>query len=165
MTALVLAGDPSLHTPSQLTSAMRIRNAWPLEPESRIQSLRGYVLHTPCRQIVRDVYIAESLYPDATPQVSFVLPGPRPSMRTPREDGRRHYSEVDLARSIEHRPGGPQSYEIPGVVNHSAVGAACARAHRPRPDALPGLATGHDVSRVPGRDGLVPDTPLATSIE
>jgi hypothetical protein len=121
MTALVLAGDPSLHTPSQLTSAMHIRNAWPIQPESRTQSLRGYVLHTPCRQIVRDVYIAESLYPDATPQVSFVLPGPRPSMRTPSEDGRRHYSEVDLARSIEHRPAGPQFYDIPGVVNHSAV--------------------------------------------
>ena len=120
MTALVLAGDPSIHAPSQLTSAMRIRNGWPIEPEARIQSLRGYVLHTPCRQIVRDVYIAESLYPNVTPQVSFVLPGPRPSMRTPGEDGRRHYSEVDLARSIESRPG-PQSYDIPGVVNHSAV--------------------------------------------
>jgi len=121
MTALVLAGDPTLHAPSQLTSGMRIRNAWPLEPQSQIQSLRGYVLHTPCRQVVRDVYIAESLYPDATPQVSFVLPGPRPSMRTPREDGGRHYSEVDLDRSIENRPAGLQSHDIPGVVNHSAV--------------------------------------------
>src|SRR5215831_6868625 len=121
MTALVLAGAPSLHAPSQLTSAMRIRNGWPIEPEARVQSLRGYVLHTPCRQIVRDVYIAESLYPDATPQVSFVLPGPRPSMRPPREDGRRHFSEVDLARSIEQRPSGTQAYNIPGVLNHSAV--------------------------------------------
>ena len=121
MAALVLAGDPALHAPSQVTSAMRIRNGWPMEAESRVQSLRGYVLHTPCRKIVRDVYIAESLYPDATPQVSFVLPGPRPSLRTPREDGSRHYSEVDLARSVERLPGGQQSYEIPGVVNHSAV--------------------------------------------
>jgi len=121
MTALVLAGDPSIHAPSQLTWAMRIRNGWPIESEARIQSLRGYVLHTPCRQVVRDVYIAESLYRDATPQISFVLPGPRPSMREPREDGRRHYSEVDLARSIENRQGGPHSYDIPGVVNHSAV--------------------------------------------
>jgi len=121
MTALVLAGDPSLHTPSQLTSVLRIRNGWPITPESPVQSLRGYVLHTPCRQVVRDVYIAESLYPDATPRVSFMLPGPRPSMRPQREDGRRHYSEVDLARSIEQRPPGPQAYNIPGVVNHSAV--------------------------------------------
>jgi len=121
MTALVLAGDPSLHTPSQLTSVLCIRNGWPVQPESRIQSLRGYVLHTPCRQVVRDVYIAESLYPDATPGVSFMLPGPRPSMRPPREDGRRHFSEVDLARSIEQRPSGTQAYNIPGVLNHSAV--------------------------------------------
>ena len=79
-------------------------------------------------QVVRDVYIAESLYRDATPQVSFVLPGPHTSLRIPREDGTRHYSEVDLARSIEHRPGGPQAYEIPGVVNHSAeIGRASCR--------------------------------------
>ena len=121
MTALVLAGDPSLHTPSQVTSAVRIRNGWPLQPESRIHTLRGYVLHTPCRRVVRDVYIAESLYPDAMPQVSFMLPGPRTSARQPREDGSRHFSEVDLARSIEQLPIGPQSFEIPGVVNHSAV--------------------------------------------
>jgi hypothetical protein len=121
MTALVLAGDPSVHTPSQLTSAMRIRNGWPVASESGVLSLRGYVLHTPCRQVVRDVYIAESLYQHATPHVSFVLPGPRPSTRTASADGRRHYSEVDLSYSIEHRPLGPQSYEIPGVVNHSAV--------------------------------------------
>jgi hypothetical protein len=42
-------------------------------------------------------------------------------MRPPREDGRRHFSEVDLARSIEQRPAGPQAYNIPGVLNHSAV--------------------------------------------
>jgi hypothetical protein len=70
---------------------------------------------------VRDVYIAESLYPDATPHVSFQLPGPRPAHRPPHEDGRRHYSEVDLARTIEKLPVGPPSYDIPGVVNHSAV--------------------------------------------
>ena len=121
MTALVLAGDPSLHTPSQLTSVLRVRNGWPIAPESSIQALRGYVLHTPCIQVVRDVFVAESLYPGATPRVSFMLPGPRPSMRLPREDGRRHFSEVDLARSIEQLPAGSQAYNIPGVVNHSAV--------------------------------------------
>jgi hypothetical protein len=121
MTALVLAGDPTLHTPSQLTSVVRIRNAWPVVPESRVHTLRGYVLHTPCRQVVRDVYIAESLYPDAIPQITFKLPGPRASARPAREDTRRHFSEVDLARSIEHRPPGSLAWEIPGVVNHSAV--------------------------------------------
>ena len=121
MITLVLAGDPSLHAPSQLASAVRVRNGWPVTPETRIQSLRGYVLHTPCRQLVRDVYLAESVYPDAFPQVSFALPGPRTVMRPPREQGPRHFSEVEIGSSIEQLPNGSQSYEVPGVVNHSAA--------------------------------------------
>jgi hypothetical protein len=121
MTTLVLAGNPALHTPSQLTSVFRIRNGWPFVPESRVHALRGYVLTTPCRQGVREVYIAESLYPDATPQLSFVLPGPPESKRPPEEDGSRHFSEVELTHAIEQRPLGRQGYDIPGLVNHSAV--------------------------------------------
>ena len=83
MITLVLAGNPALHTVPQLTSAFRVRNGWPLTPPSRDHMLRGYVLHMPCQQVVRDVYIAESVYPDAVPQVSFVLPGARAVIRPP----------------------------------------------------------------------------------
>lgn len=121
MTTLVLGANSAGQAPTQLTSAFRIRNAWALEPEARFQSLRGYVLHTPCREVVRDVYIAESLYTDAAPQVSFVLPGPRVAMRPPRADGHRHFTEVDLTSSIVQLPLGPQPYDMPGVVNHAAV--------------------------------------------
>jgi hypothetical protein len=121
MTTLVLAGDPSVNAPAQLTSVFRIRNGWPVTAEARIHSLRGYVLHVPCRQVVRDVYIAESLYPDAFPRVSFVLPGPRAATRPPRDDGDRHFTEVDLTATIEQLPVGPQSYAVPGVVNHGAA--------------------------------------------
>ena len=119
MTTLVLAGDPSLHAPTQLTSVFRIRNGWAATPESRVQSLRGYVLHTPCRQVVREVYIAESVFPDAMPQVSFQLPGPRAAPRPP--EGPRHFAEVHLTRSLQQLPPGPQAYNIPGVVNHSVA--------------------------------------------
>src|SRR5262252_1447098 len=74
MTTLVL-GASAGQAPTQLTSVFRIRNGWAVKPEERLQSLRGYVLTTPCREVVRDVYIAESLYTDASPQVSFALPG------------------------------------------------------------------------------------------
>src|SRR5262252_7545538 len=121
MTTLVLGGNSSGQAPTQLTSVFRIRNGWPLAAETGMQSLRGYVLHTPCREVVRDIYIAESLYRDAAPQVSFVLPGPRAAMRPPRADGERHFTEVDLTSSIQQLPLGPQPYDIPGVVNHSAV--------------------------------------------
>jgi hypothetical protein len=121
MTTLVLGGNSSGQAPTQLTSVFRIRNGWPVVPESRFQSMRGYVLHTPCREVVRDVYIDESLYADATPQVSFVLPGPRVAMRPPRDDGQRHFAEVDLTSSIQQLPLGPEPWDMPGVANHAAV--------------------------------------------
>ena len=121
MTTLVLGGNSSGQAPTQLTSVFRIRNGWPVTPESLSQSLRGYVLHTPCREVVRDVYIAESLYRDATPQVSFVLPGPRHAMRPPRADGQRHFTEVDLTSSIQQLPLVPEPWDMPGVANHAAV--------------------------------------------
>jgi hypothetical protein len=74
----------------------------------------------PCRQLVREVYVADTLYPDALPSISFVLPGPRVATRPP-QGGQRHFTEVDLTTSIEHLPAGPQAYSIPGVVNHGAA--------------------------------------------
>jgi hypothetical protein len=121
VTTLVLPGDPSIRMPSQITSAFRIRNGWPLKPEATIHTLRGYVLHVPCRQLVRDVFIAESLLPDATPRVSFVLPGPRVATHPPREDGTRHFTEVDLSASIEHLPPGAHAYSVAGVPDQSAA--------------------------------------------
>jgi hypothetical protein len=121
MTTLVLAGDPNVHAPAQFTTAFRIRNGWPLEPESAMYMLRGYVLHMPCRRMIRDLYIEESLYADATPRVSYLLSGPRAAMRPPREDGRRHFTEVDLTTTIEQLPPGPPSHAIPDIVNHGAA--------------------------------------------
>jgi hypothetical protein len=121
MTTLVLPGDPEVHAPSQLTSVFRIRNGWPLVPESRMHPLRGYVLHVPSRQVVREVYVHESLYADASPRVAFVLPGPRAATRPPRDDGGRHFTEVDLSAQIEQLPVGPPTYTMNGVVNHGAA--------------------------------------------
>jgi hypothetical protein len=121
MTTLVLPGDPAVHPPSQLTSAFRVQNALPLEPESKLHMLRGYVLHTPCRKLVRDVFVAESLYPGVTARVSYVLPGGRAATRPPRQGGTRHFTELDLTTSIEQLPSGPQAFTIPGVTNHGAA--------------------------------------------
>jgi len=121
MTTLVLAGDPSIHAPYQLTSAFVIRNGWPIEPESKQHRLRGYVLHMPCRRLVRDVFVAESLFRGAVPRVSFVLPGAREAMRPPRRDGPRHFTEVGLTASVERLPEGPRAFAMPDVTNHDAA--------------------------------------------
>ncbi len=121
MTTLVLAGAPSVHAPAQLTSVLHIRNGWARTPELPTVALRGYVQHTPCGTLVREVHIAESLFTDAVAQISFLLPGPRAVLRPPREDGERHFSEVELTSSIEQLPTGSQAAGIPGVVNHGAA--------------------------------------------
>jgi hypothetical protein len=121
MTTLVLGPDPSVHAPSQLTSAFRVRNGWPIDPESRLHSLRGYVLHMPCRRMVRDIFVAESIFKGATPRVSFVLPGSRGAMRPPGQAGARHFTEVGLTASIERLPEGPRAYSMPDVTNHGAA--------------------------------------------
>lgn len=121
VTTLVLPGDPSIRMPSQITYAFRVRNGWTLEQKELIHTLRGYVLHVPCRQLVRDVFVAESLFPDASPRVSFVLPGPRVATHPPREDGSRHFTEVDLSTSIEHLPSGAHAFTVAGVPDQTAA--------------------------------------------
>ncbi len=121
VTTLVLPGNTGTRTPTQITSTFRIRNAWSLFPEDRSQSLRGYVLHVPCAQLVRDVFIAESLFPDAIPRVSFLMPGPRVATHPPREDGTHHFTEVDLSTTIEQLPVGPHAFAVPGIGDQSAA--------------------------------------------
>ncbi len=121
VTTLVLPGDPTLLAPSQITYALRIRNGWKVKPEVPVHTLRGYVLHMPCRQVVRDVFVAESLYPDVTPRVSFVLPGPRVATQPPRDDGTRHFTEVELSTTIESLPAGAHAYAVPGVPDQDAA--------------------------------------------
>jgi hypothetical protein len=121
ISTLVLAGDPSVHAPTHLASAFRVRNGWPVVPESALVALRGYLLHMPCRRLVRDVFVAESLFPNAVPLVSFALPGQRGSDPPPGQDGGRHYSSVGLHAPIEQLPPGPRAWSLPGTSDHSAV--------------------------------------------
>ena len=121
ITTLVLAGDPSIHAPSQMASAFRIRNGWLLEQGPGMQSLRGYVLHVPCKQLVRDVFIAESLYPGVTPSLSFAMPGPRATTPPPRPSGPRHFTQVELGATIEPLPSGASAHSLSGVGDHAVA--------------------------------------------
>ena len=121
ITTLVLAGDPRVAAPARLASAFRIVNAWPRQPDTPVHSLRGYVLHVPCRRLVRDVFIAEGLFPGATPRLTFLLPGPRPHTPPPGDDRTQHFTEVELTTSIEQLPTSPQAYAIPGIGDHPAA--------------------------------------------
>jgi len=121
ITTLVLGPDPVIDAPSQLTSAFRIRNGWAVEPPSKLYKIRGYILHMPCRRAIRDVFVADTLFRDATPRVSFVLPGSGSAVRPPQRGGARHFTEIGLTAHIERLPEGRRAYAMPDVVNHDAA--------------------------------------------
>jgi hypothetical protein len=115
---LVLAGDPALRAPRELTSAFRIRNGWSREPDTAELAVRGYVLHMPCRSLVRDIFLAEEVYPGAVPQVSFQVPKPGEARKVRTDDGSPHYSTVELTSRLEQLPSGPRGYEVTGAPSH-----------------------------------------------
>ncbi len=121
MTTFLLAGDPDVRMPTRLTSAFRIRNGWAKEPAGRLQPLRGYVLHMPCRTVVRNVFVAEDVFPGGLPRVAFRIPTPGGFQNPELEDDRRHPGTIDLVAPIEQLPAGRRAYEVPGVPDARAA--------------------------------------------
>ena len=115
MTTFMLPGDPKVRTPARLTSAFRIRNGWSLQPSGRLQPLRGYVLHMPCHTVVRNVFVAEDVFPGGTPRVAFRLPAPGGYYSPELDEQRRHPGTIDLAAPIEQLPTGDRAFDVPGI--------------------------------------------------
>ena len=106
-----------------------MQRAEALEPEAAWVSLRSYMLHTPCRTLVREIFLAPGLWPDAWPQVDFCLPGPSGTPRVQIEPGQPHLRRVNLTARIEPLPPGPGAFDLDGVADQRrAVEAALARA-------------------------------------
>ena len=128
LTTFMLAGDPSVRAPAHLTSAFRIRNGWARKADTPLIPVRGYVLHTPSRTLVRDVFVAEELYPGATPRVDFRLASPGGYTDDSVEEGRL-LGRVELSAPIEQLPLGARAYDVPGIAtNRAAVEAVLERA-------------------------------------
>jgi hypothetical protein len=121
LTTLLVGGDPSLKVPSRLSWAFCIRNGWPLHPEGETMSLRGYALHIPCRRMVRDIYVAESLWPGCSPRITWSIPGPRNITPAPSDSGPRHFTTIDLNAPIEQLPGGSSGYDVAGFSDHDSA--------------------------------------------
>lgn len=109
-TMFVLAdGDPPLGVPVDLTAAYRVRRCWALDPEATPRHpVRSYLLHLPCKVLVRDLFVREDLYLGALPEVTHELPG-TPSeleLASVRRELLEGISTLDLASPIEQLPRG-----------------------------------------------------------
>jgi hypothetical protein len=104
----VFPAGEAARLPRRLTTAWRVLNAFALDTPEPWRILRNYMLHTPCHTLVRDLYLAEGLWPDARPLVGFYLPGPSGTPMVTVEPGQPHLRRLNLSARIEQRPEGPR---------------------------------------------------------
>jgi hypothetical protein len=119
-TFLLAAGVVDM-TPLRLTTAFRVLRAEPVVQQAAYRVLRNYMLHTPCRTLVRDVYLADGLWPDAFPQVGYYLPSPSGMPAVDLDPALPHYRRVNLTTRIEQRPHGAEGFVLPGVADQRAT--------------------------------------------
>lgn len=103
--------------PACVTTAYRVLRADTLVQTQAWNVIRNYMLHTPCRTLVRDVFVANGLWPDAWPQVGFYLPGPSGTPLVTIEPGQPHLRRVNLTARIEQLPPGAPGFELDGVAD------------------------------------------------
>jgi len=115
-TVALSESDPPLESPLDLTSAVVFRNALERYRTSETHDeWRGYLLHTPCKTLVRDVYIHEDLYPGMVPDITLHIPSPKgaETVRHPGLHGR--LNTLDLAIPVESLGLGMNSIAIRGI--------------------------------------------------
>ncbi len=76
MTAVTLAGDDDSTGAQHIVTAIRIRRALDLVPQGTQMPIRSYLLHSPCRRLVRHVFVHEAIYRGASMHVLFRIPAP-----------------------------------------------------------------------------------------
>ena len=113
--------------PARLTTAMRYSAIEPLHPDQPSTVVRNYMLNTPCQRLVREIYLADGVWPDALPQVGFYLPGPTGALLTPPVPGVPHYRRLNLSAPIEQLAAGAALPPLAGIGDHASVLTAVLR--------------------------------------
>ena len=107
---VLAAGDMAL--PPRITTGWTVRRAQRLDPAAAHLLLRNYMLHTPCRAVVRDLYLAPGLWPDAFVQPGFFIPGPSGTPPVDVPPGQPHVRRLDLAARVEQLPPGRDGFRL-----------------------------------------------------
>jgi hypothetical protein len=116
-TTVILPGGGASLGPMDFAWAFRLRNGGPADAGTGTQAIHGYYLHMPTRRLVRDLYVHRSVFPGASPSVSFALPGTEASRNPPREGTPAYYAQIDLAVELEPIPESRPA-ALPGVPGH-----------------------------------------------
>jgi hypothetical protein len=120
-TVVVLPGSPDAEGTMDFAWAFRLRNGGPANPTPGVHVLHAYFLHMPTRRVVRDVFIADSIYPGAEPFVSWALPGTNQHSHPPGRGQARYYAQVDLEAEFEPIAGTRRPFAVTGMPGHDRL--------------------------------------------
>lgn len=73
--AAVLWASEARDVPARLAMGLQWRSVGAPATAAITTVLRRYPLHTPCQRLVRELYLADDLWPDAVPHIGVYLPG------------------------------------------------------------------------------------------
>ncbi len=149
------ANTPAAPLAQHLSTATRVLRVFDVDSRAVFWAVRRYMLHTPCATLVRDVYLEQSLWPDAQLLVDFYLPGPTGTPDVLLEPGQPHHRRVNLSCQAEPIPAGthlPELPELPGTTGHPQGPAQRAQPCRPATPVLPRLALHHGLPGAVGGD-------------
>ena len=120
-TAVVLPGADGAEGALDFAWAFRLRNGGAREPAPGVHSLHAYFVHMPTRRVVRDIFLAESIYEGAEPFASWALPATQQHDHPPGDGRPRYYGQVDLEGAFEPLAGTRRPFAIPGLPGHDRL--------------------------------------------
>jgi hypothetical protein len=116
----IFAIPPHAAVPATVTAGLRVFDADDIASPAGFKVVRNYMLHTPCRVLVREVFLAPGLWPDARPEIAFCLPGPSGTPLVALEPGRPHHRRLNLSARVEPvpMPVDDPAFDLPGSPDH-----------------------------------------------
>lgn len=114
--------DASIHSPVTVASGLLIRDGWtPFRTEAVHEEGRHYLLHYPCKLLVRDLYIRDDLYVGGQPEVRIEFPTPAGAPESRREDLPERLNTLDLHAPVESLGVGMRRSAVSRVPEHAEM--------------------------------------------
>lgn len=112
----------SVHQPVTITSAMLIRHGWAAHhTEAQPSDGRTYLLHYPCKLVVRDLFIRDDLYLGCEPEIHWEFPAPGGAARAAASTLPSRLNSLEIASPIEHLGLGSSRWATPDIQDHARL--------------------------------------------
>ncbi|MFN8549179.1 MAG: hypothetical protein U0527_14705 [Candidatus Eisenbacteria bacterium] len=112
----------SVHQPVTVTSAMMVRNGWLRQAEGEhLHDGRDYLLHYPCKLVVRDLYLRDDVYLGVEPELRWEFPTPGASASGHASGLPARLNSLDVWSPIEHLGVGSSRWAVTDLKDHARL--------------------------------------------